>query len=55
MPEISTGHHNPITPQDRDTRSTCDNDSCVGIGGGSLPLLTTALFTPERHCDDFLL
>lgn len=27
------------------------------LGGGSFSIdgLTTALFTPERHCDDFLL
>jgi len=31
-PEISTGHHNPITPQDRDT--AVPGNAC-SFGGGS--------------------
>lgn len=50
MPEISTGHHNPITPQDRDTRS-----SSASLAVAVIPFLTTALFTAGRHCDDFML
>lgn len=50
MPEISAGHHNPITHQDRDTRS-----SSASLAVAVTPFLTTALFTAGRHCDDFML
>ncbi|MDA5155199.1 hypothetical protein PG938_04670 [Klebsiella pneumoniae] len=50
MPEISTGHHTRITPQDRDTRS-----SRSSLAVAVIPFLTTALFTAGRHCDDFML
>lgn len=43
-------HHNPITPQDRDTRS-----SRASLAVAVIPFLTTALFTAGRHCDDFML
>ncbi|HGO4638701.1 TPA: hypothetical protein MCQ02_005216, partial [Klebsiella pneumoniae] len=49
-PEISTGHHTRITPQDRDTRS-----SSASLAVAVIPFLTTALFTAGRHCDDFML
>ncbi|MCQ0860210.1 hypothetical protein L1C80_21225 [Klebsiella pneumoniae] len=43
-------HHNPITPQDRDTRSYR-----ASLAVAVIPFLTTALFTAGRHCDDFML
>ncbi|EMD0904366.1 hypothetical protein ABNK34_004631 [Klebsiella pneumoniae] len=43
-------HHNPITPQDRDARS-----SRASLAVAVIPFLTTALFTAGRHCDDFML
>lgn len=43
-------HHNTITPQDRDTRS-----SSASLAVAVIPFLTTALFTAGRHCDDFML
>lgn len=49
-PEISTGHHTRITPQDRDTRS-----SRASLAVAVIPFLTTALFTAGSHCDDFML
>ncbi|HCA6921351.1 hypothetical protein [Klebsiella pneumoniae] len=44
MPEISTGHHNPITHHDRDTRS-----SSASLAVAVIPFLTTALFTGEKY------
>ncbi len=44
MPEISAGHHNPITPQERDTRS-----SRASLAVAVIPFLTTALFTGEKY------
>nr|EKX7961820.1 hypothetical protein [Klebsiella pneumoniae] len=43
-------HPNPITPQDRDTRSYS-----ASLAVAVIPFLTTALFTAGRHCDDFML
>lgn len=52
-PEISTGHHNPITPQDRD--AVPETLLCVELAVAVIPFLTTALFTAGRHHDDFML
>ena len=52
-PEISTGHHNQITPQDRD--AVPETLLCVDLAVAVIPFLTTALFTAGRHCDDFML
>lgn len=49
-PEFSTGHHNQIMPQDRDTRSYS-----ASLAVAVIPFLTTAIFTAGRHRDDFML